>query len=189
MSGVSPAAPMAARPGSAGPGANESLALIADARAVVPNRIDGVDLEAMQLVLLLYRVTNAIVYDIESTVHRPAGWSWSAFRLCFTLWVDGPLEVRTAAQRTGMSKPAVTALANTLQKQGLLARTDLAGDGRGRVLSLTPAGASHLETVFREHNAREARWAQTLTAEELRTITGVLSRLADVGQQDWVSTR
>lgn len=169
--------------------ANESLALIADARSAIPDRIEGIDLEAMQLVLLLYRVTNAVVYDIESTVHRPAGWSWSAFRLCFTLWVDGPLELRTAAKRTGMSKPAVTALANTLQKQGLLTRAEVASDGRGRVLALTDAGRGHLESVFRTHNAREARWAQSLSETELRTLTGLLTKLADAGQQDWVSTR
>ena len=49
-----------------------------------------VDRAAMTMVLLLHRVANTVVYDLESTVHRPAGWSWSAFRLLFALWVAGP---------------------------------------------------------------------------------------------------
>lgn len=177
-----PNEPVPGRPGA-------SLSLIADARSAIEERMAHVDIDAMQLVLLLYRVSNAIVYDIESTVHRPAGWSWSAFRLCFTLWVDGPLELRAAASRTGMSRPAVTSLANTLQKQGSLTRSDLAGDARGRVLELTDAGRERLEGVFREHNRREVRWVDQLSDTERSAGMAFLRRLVEIGQQDWVAHR
>ncbi len=167
----------------------DSLGLVADAKTAVAERMDDIDIDAMQMVLLLYRVTNAIVYDLESSVHRPAGWSWSAFRLCFTLWVDGPLELRAAARRTGMSKPAVTSLANTLERQGILQRSGVEGDARGRRIGLTDHGARKLVEVFHEHNLRERKWASAFTKEELATGTALLRKLVETGQQPWVSTR
>ena len=77
-------------------------------------RMPEVDQAAMAMVLLLHRVTNTVVYDLESTVHRPAGWSWSAFRLLFTLWVAGPQEASRAAELSGMSRAAVSSLSKTL---------------------------------------------------------------------------
>ena len=103
-------------------------------------RLPGTDRSAMAMVLFLHRVVNSLVYDLESTVHRPAGWSWSAFRLLFTLWVSGPQESSGAAELAGMSRAAVSALAKTLEAAGLLERTPDERDRRGVVLSLTPTG-------------------------------------------------
>lgn len=176
-----------ARPDPFKRGSGDSLTFVADAREAVANRLGDVDLDAMQLVLMLYRVTNAIVYDIESSVHRPAGWSWSAFRLCFTLWVDGPLPLHAVARRTGMSKPAVLSLARTLEKDGHLAR---GGDSpRARTLALTDVGRTQLEKVMREHNKREQRWAAGLSPDELQLASALLGRLIRTGSEPWVSTR
>ena len=57
----------------------------------------------MRLVLTLHRVTTALVYDLESTVHRPRGWSWSGFRVLFVLWLGGPLVAKRVAE---LSEPA-----------------------------------------------------------------------------------
>lgn len=38
----------------------------------------------MRMVLLSHRATNAFVYDLDSTVDRPRGWS-AGFRLLFVL--------------------------------------------------------------------------------------------------------
>ena len=73
-------------------------------------RLPGIDRSAMAMVLLLHRVASAIVYDLESTVHRPAGWSWSAFRMLFTLWICGPQEAGRCAELAGMSRAAVSSL-------------------------------------------------------------------------------
>jgi DNA-binding MarR family transcriptional regulator len=153
-------------------------------------RLPTTDPRAMQLILLLYRITNAVVYDLESTVHRPAGWSWSAFRLVFTLWVSGPLESRQAAQLSGMSRAAVSSLTNTLVASGMLERSPDPRDGRGVLLSLTEQGREALETTFRAHNEREAEWAALLTPEELDTLNTVLGKLAAAAStQEWVNRR
>ncbi len=166
-----------------------ALAFVAKALDRAADQLPGIDLEAMQLVLLLHRVTNVVIYDLESIVHRPAGWSWSAFRALFTLWISGPLEPSKLATESGMSRQAVSALAKTLTSDGLIERTTVEGDGRSIVLSLTEHGKRRLDKAFREHNVRESEWVSALSATEQRTLTALLTKLADAGQQSWVSHR
>lgn len=175
-------------PSETAPDAFLSFADIALDRTV--ERLPETDRSAMAMVLLLYRVSNTVVYDIESTVHRPAGWSWSAFRLLFTLWVAGPQEASRAAELSGMSRAAVSSLSKTLNAAGLVARTPDERDKRGVVLSLTEAGTNRLEATFRVHNQRESEWAALLTPEELEVFNTVLTKLAHAARtQDWVSHR
>ena len=152
-------------------------------------RLAGIDAEAMALILLLHRVTNTVVYDIESTVHRPAGWSWSAWRGLFTLWVNGPCEPSRLAELSGMSRQAVSSLSKTLEAEGLVARTAAPNDARSIVLALTADGEGRLVRAFREHNAREADWAAVLDRDERATLTALLGKLADAADQPWVSHR
>ena len=168
---------------------DEALAFVERALDDVTGRLDGIDRDAMQLILLLHRVTNVVVYDIESRVHRPAGWSWSAFRAVFTLWVSGPLEPSRLAETSGMSRQAVSSLVKTLEADGLITRTAVESDARSVVLSLTDAGTRKVMQVFRQHNLREADWAATLDADERDTMIRLLGKLADAGQQEWVSHR
>ncbi|WP_312858338.1 MarR family winged helix-turn-helix transcriptional regulator, partial [Pseudonocardia pini] len=113
-----------------GSGSEDFLSFAQPAIDETAARLPGTDRSAMGLVLLLTRVASGLTYDLESTVHRPAGWSWSAWRLLFTLWISGPVESRRAAELSGMSRAAVSSLTNTLSAAGLLERTSAAGDGR-----------------------------------------------------------
>lgn len=178
-----------ALPGAQRATGDAALAFVERALDEVTTRLPDVDRAAMELVLLLHRVTNVVVYDLESTVHRPAGWSWSAFRAVFTLWISGPLEPSKLAEASGMSRQAVSALAKTLEADGLIARRAIRHDGRSVSFSLTPRGRRQIEHVFREHNRREREWASVLTSGECATLTGLLGKLAAAGQQPWVSHR
>jgi DNA-binding MarR family transcriptional regulator len=136
-----------------------------------------IDSDAMRLVLTLHRVTSALVYDLESSVHRPRGFSWAGFRVLFVLWLAGPLEAKRVAELSGMSRAAVSALANTLERTGLASRRRADHDGRGIVLTLTPAGHDAITEAFRAHNQREQAWAGTLTEDENATLVGLLEKL------------
>lgn len=168
---------------------DEALAFVASAVVDTAARLPMVDREAMELVLHLHRVTNAVVYDLESTVHRPAGWSWSAFRAVFTLWVSGPLEPSRLAERTGMSRQAVSSLLKTLEADRLVERHPAEHDARSFVVSLTDEGSDRLERVFIEHNHREAEWAAVLEPEERATLTRLLAKLAAAAHDPWVNHR
>jgi DNA-binding MarR family transcriptional regulator len=153
-------------------------------------RLPDVDASAMRMVMLLHRVSSAIVYDLESTVHRPAGWSWSAFRLLFTLWISGPVESGRAAQLSGMSRAAVSSLTNTLSGTGLLARSPSFRDSRAVLLALTADGEHALASTFGRHNRREVEWASLLTPSELEVLNAALAKLARAAHlQQWVKLR
>ncbi len=140
-------------------------------------RLPEIDPEAMRLILTLYRVANMLVYDMESVVHRPRGWSYPGFRLLFTLWVAGPMESKRAAELSGMSRQAVSALVNTLDRDGLVSRTPDESDRRAVRLSLTEHGERELTEAFGVHNDRETLWAETLSSEERATLVRLLGKL------------
>lgn len=166
-----------------------ALAFVEHAVDETATRLPHIDRHAMAMVLLLHRVTNAVVYDLESTVHRPAGWSWSAFRAVFTLWISGPLEPSKLADASGMSRQAVSSLAKTLEQDGLVERRTAARDARSVVLSLTDLGTARVERVFVEHNRREADWAAALDPDERATLTRLLAKLAHAAHEPWVNHR
>ncbi|AHH95645.1 DNA-binding MarR family transcriptional regulator [Kutzneria viridogrisea] len=139
----------------------------------------AVDPVAMRLVLTLHRVTSALVYDVESGVHRPRGLSWPGFRVLFVLWLAGPLEAKRVAELSGMSRAAVSALVNTLERDGLVSRSRAEHDGRAVTLALTPGGIESITDAYLAHNAREQVWASALTGPEQRTLIGLLQKLMD----------
>ncbi|WP_226359702.1 MarR family transcriptional regulator [Pseudonocardia sp. ICBG1142] len=171
-------------------GGDGFLAFTDVALARTGERLPGTDRAAMALVLNLHRLTSSLVYDLESTVHRPAGWSWSAFRLLFTLWVAGGQEAGRAAELCGMSRAAVSSLANTLAAGELVRRTPAAGDRRTVHLSLTDAGVERLVAAFGTHNRRESEWAALLGAADLATLNTLLVRLSRAAHRaDWINRR
>jgi DNA-binding MarR family transcriptional regulator len=140
-------------------------------------RLPQVDVRAMRLVLSLYRAANALVYDLESTVHRPHGWSWPGFRVLFVLWLAAPLEAKRVAQLAGMSRAAVSALVNTLERDGLVSRRRAGHDRRAVELALTDAGAEVFAAAFLDHHRRERDWASALDEDEVAQLTALLEKL------------
>ncbi|HEX3789828.1 MAG TPA: MarR family transcriptional regulator [Pseudonocardiaceae bacterium] len=136
-----------------------------------------VDPEAMRLVLTLSRTASALVYDLESSVHRPRGLSWAGFRLLFVLWLAGPAEPKRVAELSGMSRAAVSALVNTLSRAGLVAKAAAPSDRRSIRLALTDDGHSLITEAFAAHNQREQSWAAGLTEAESGTLIALLGKL------------
>jgi MarR family transcriptional repressor of emrRAB len=132
---------------------------------------------ATEVLLTLNRASNIVTYDLEASVHRPRGRSWSSFRLLFVTWLAGPLEPHRAATLAGMSRAAVSNLSKNLISDGLLDRTPGERDGRSVVLSLTEAGHREMVDVFREQNEREHEWTAVLTEAEQRILVMLLNKL------------
>ncbi|MEU3274977.1 MarR family transcriptional regulator [Saccharomonospora sp. NPDC006951] len=153
------------------------LSFVDFAVAATSSELQDVDPVAMRLVLSLHRVTSALVYDLESAVHRPRGLSWPGFRVLFVVWLAGPLESKRVAALSGMSRAAVSALVNTLEKAGLVSRRPSPHDRRAVVLALTPEGHEVITRDYLAHNEREQAWADSLTPGERRTLIGLLDKL------------
>ena len=132
---------------------------------------------ATQVLLTLNRASNLVTYDLEATVHRPRGRSWSAFRLMFVVWLAGPLEPSATARLTGLSRAAISNLTKQLVSDGLLDRTPSEVDGRSAHLSLTDAGRAEMVAVFHDHNEREFSWTDVLSEEEQAILVLLLNKL------------
>lgn len=171
------------------PSSPDFLTFPRHALAEVRRRLPELDVDALRLILMLHRVTNALVYDLESSVHRPRGWSWAGFRLLFVLWTSGPLEGKQVAALAGMSRAAVSNLVNTLDRGGLVHRETSPTDARAVLLSLTPDGAKQFEAAFHEHNAREREWASMLNRDERRQLITLLDKMARGAGEEWVNHR
>lgn len=133
---------------------------------------------SMRLVLALHRVTDSLVYDLESTVHRPSGWSWAGFRVLFVLWLAGPSDSKTVAKLSGMSRSAVSALVKTLERDGLVTRTQSPADRRSVEVRLTAAGHDAIVSTYTRHNRREQDWTDSLTKPEQLVLIGLLEKIA-----------
>lgn len=132
---------------------------------------------ATEVLLSLNRAANVVTYDLESSVHRPHGLSWSAFRLMFVIWLIGTVEPKTAARLTGMSRAAVSNLTKSLESSGLVQRLSAEYDGRSVKLSLTDAGIVKIRAIYRDHNEREEAWASGLTEPEQHILVMLLDKL------------
>jgi MarR family transcriptional regulator, negative regulator of the multidrug operon emrRAB len=132
---------------------------------------------ATEVLLTLNRASNVVTYDLEASVHRPRGWSWSSFRLMFVTWLAGPIEPKSAAELAGMSRAAVSNLSKALIADGFLTSTPDDRDGRSVRLDLTEDGRSRMLEVFAEQNDREYAWASVLTEAEQRILVLLLNKL------------
>ncbi|MBP2478908.1 DNA-binding MarR family transcriptional regulator [Crossiella equi] len=153
------------------------LSFVDHAIARTARELPSVDPVAMRLVLSLHRVTSALVYDLESAVHRPRGWSWPGFRVLFVLWQAGPLEAKQVAELAGMSRAAVSALVHTLERDGLVEKARAEHDRRAVRLSLTETGREAITGAFQAHNEREQAWAGVLSKPERTILIGLLEKL------------
>ncbi|MDO5627874.1 MAG: MarR family transcriptional regulator, partial [Mobilicoccus sp.] len=118
---------------------------------------------ATELLLTLNRASGIVTYDLESTIHRPRGRSWAAFRILYVLWLAGPLEAKGVAELSGLSRAALSNLLGALVEQGVVARERDPDDGRAVRLSLTAAGDAEITETFAAHHEREKAWASALT--------------------------
>jgi DNA-binding MarR family transcriptional regulator len=155
----------------------------------VTEEAPDVDAQALHTILLLHRATDVIVYDLESAVHRPAGWSFAGFRMMFVLWLTGPMPSGRLAHLTGSSRAAMSALAKTLEADGFVARGAAATNRRTVVLSLTDQGRSRLLAAFEDHHKRERMWAGRLSDGEQQTLIHLLGKLVAGAEDPQVRSR
>ncbi|WP_168583007.1 MarR family winged helix-turn-helix transcriptional regulator [Gephyromycinifex aptenodytis] len=135
------------------------------------------DPHATELLLTLNRASGIITYDLEASVHRPAGRSWATFRILYVLWLAGDLEPRRVAELTGLTRAAVSNHLGPLLREGLLHREPAAHDGRSVILSLSTRGEREIQSLFAAQHEREVAWTAALTQDEQATLVRLLDKL------------
>ena len=147
-----------------------------EARAKVAHEVPGADLDVFAATFDLIRLATRVMHDLESAVHRPAGWSYAGFRVMFTVWVSGSLPPMEIAHLSGLSRAAVSSVINTLERDGLVTRTRESDDRRVVTVRLTEEGESRLAEAYAEQNARSKQLWRDLSTEELRSVADLCRR-------------
>lgn len=136
-----------------------------------------VDLDALTAALNLIRVSNLLVGDLESRVHRPSGWSWAGFRVMFVVFVTQAAEPREVARLAGVSRASVSGVLNTLERAGLILRDRSSADRRIVTVRLTERGRRATVEAFKRNHRVEREWLARLSRGELRELIELLHRL------------
>ncbi len=82
------------------------------------------------------------------------------------------------AELLGIPASRMVALVDNLEQRGLVERRPNPSDRRARALYLTPAGGAALEKAIGVAIGHERAYGTTLSAEERRTLIGLLQKLA-----------
>lgn len=138
---------------------------------------DDADLAAMDFGLTIVRAGNRLQQDLEQQVHRPAGMTWAAFRVLFTIRSVGRISPMKLAHLSNTSAASISSVIKTLENYGMITRTADESDGRAVLLALTPEGERAVAELFTRNNTRVAQWAERYTPKERAEIARLLRRV------------
>ncbi|MEM8705948.1 MAG: MarR family transcriptional regulator [Actinomycetota bacterium] len=144
----------------------------------------GMDPTTFRAMFGIFRLGARMFNDLESSVHKPAGWSLAGFRVMFLLWVGGPMESHEIARLAGLSRAAISSAVNTLERDGLVDRRRESEDRRVVTVYLTDDGSSRLEAAYRTQNEREQALLGDLSPDELATLTDLMRRVSNTRIDD-----
>lgn len=128
---------------------------------------------------LLHKLT-----DLQSQRSYPekTGLSMSDGRCLTTVGTFEPLSVNELARLSNLNKGQASRAAQALVDQGLVRKADLPEDGRGVVLTLTPAGRRTWQKAMRMVEERNEEIFGCLNAKELSQLSQLLDRLIEHNQ-------
>lgn len=101
---------------------------------------------------------------------------WSFMRALFD---DEGTAPSALADRMGMTRGAISKLADRLAAKGLVLRDKSEVDQRGQSLSLTPEGRAKVPLLARLADANDAEYFGDLTAEEHGALDRILKALVE----------
>lgn len=128
----------------------------------------------------LSRAAAMHVQASESRIHRPQGWSWSAFRVMYIIWVFGQVEARDVARLSGVSRQATSSVLATLEGNQLIVRERESNTDRRLVsVRLSDKGQKAIREAFTAQHQLELDWFGLLDPQEQATLLGLLDRLVE----------
>lgn len=136
-----------------------------------------VDLAAMAVCANLFRAAQGVRAHLERTVLRRHDLSWTGFATLFNVWVWGPGEVRALADSTGVARPTISGVADTLERRGLVRREGHEADRRLCRIALTEEGERLIEALFPDFNAGESALTAGFDDDERAALARMLRRL------------
>lgn len=128
------------------------------------------------ILTLLLRRASRLMADSD-TLELPDGLTWAGFRVCFTLWVAGPLEPHRLASFTSMSRAAISAARKALEAQQLVTSVASSTDQRSILMSLTPQGGDLTLEIHERAMRNATATLSALTLPQQHMLVGLLGQL------------
>lgn len=105
------------------------------------------------------------------------GLSEGRFMVLVLLFEYKMLTPQEIATLSGVTKPTITSLINSLVKDALVNKTDAPVDGRKINITLTHKGQVLIHKIFKDHSRWIASITQNLTDSEIETLIGILNKM------------
>lgn len=132
---------------------------------------------ATQCVVNLIRTDSALVPQLER-IFRRHGLTGPGFNVLMILDGAGePLAPSQIGERRLVTRGTITALLDTLERQGYVSRHRHPDDGRMQLIALTTAGRAALRAASRELMPAQAEMLSCLTLVEKQTLVELLEKL------------
>ena len=122
----------------------------------------------------LHKLTDA---DSQSAYPEHTGLSMSDGRCLTTIGTFEPLSVKELAEKANLNKGQASRAAQALVDQGLVRKEDRPDDGRGVVLTLTPAGRKVFRRAMAMIHQRNEDIFGCLTEKEQAALSAMFDRL------------
>ena len=122
----------------------------------------------------LHKLTDA---DSQSVYPERTGLSMSDGRCLTTIGTFEPLSVKELAEKANLNKGQASRAAQALVDQGLVLKADHPDDGRGVVLTLTPAGRKIFKSAMDMVAQRNEDIFGCLNVKEQATLSAMFDRL------------
>lgn len=126
----------------------------------------------------LRMVSNAVSQDFARKVAGEGVTvaEWTFLRALYDIEATAPSAL---ASRMGITRGAISKLADRLIEKGLVARIDDPDDRRAQSLSLTPTGQQKVPVLAALADINDAEYFGVLSAEERASLDHLLKRLAE----------
>jgi DNA-binding MarR family transcriptional regulator len=135
---------------------------------------NGLDRTLTYRLHLLHKLTDA---ESQGAYPEHTGLTLSDGRCLATIGQFEPLSVKDLAAQSNLNKGQASRAAQALVEQGLVRKEDRPDDGRGVVLSLTPAGHKLFMRTMQLIAQRNDEIFGCLNAQEQTTLSTLLDRL------------
>lgn len=147
--------------------------------------VDGSDRAFRDLVhgLLTFQSIHAAIRDGYASLLNLGGPQYTILLCIRSLCDDGPVNVRTVADRLRLSGSFVTAETRNLERIGLVARARGAEDRRMVSLSLTPEAIALLDSIASLRQQVNDVEFGCLGTEEFRLLVPLVERLVQSGER------
>jgi DNA-binding MarR family transcriptional regulator len=123
-------------------------------------------------------VSNHVSHAFARKLHG-AGVTVAEWVLLRELYQEARIGPSRLAERMGMTRGAISKLADRLVAKDLLEREDRADDARSHWLALTPAGRAIVPRLAALADSNDAEFFDHLTAEERATLEATLMAVAE----------